>query len=238
MTPPVLPYELAVVHESSSASSLLTCSETIPERRKKAGCQTGEALPVEDPDTWLYRDRTIAMLRRYLRISIEVGRLPSLLGREFFRTRVTSYSVTTFEDAVIFVHDVEKTLEKLDEIQKNVIARIVFQENSQEETARLLNCARRTVVRLFPEAIDRLSELFLEGGLLTRLVKAPPAPESCQGGKKSEIPVSECNRRQIKIWETWRNYPHQLWYSGFVSQKSRNYQDASNASFCFFCKLT
>lgn len=38
-----------------------------------------------DPDLWLYRERTTALLRRYLRISIEVGRLPSLLGRELFR---------------------------------------------------------------------------------------------------------------------------------------------------------
>jgi hypothetical protein len=35
-----------------------------------------------DPDLWLYRERTIALLKRYLRISIEVGRLPSLLGRD------------------------------------------------------------------------------------------------------------------------------------------------------------
>lgn len=42
-----------------------------------------------DPDLWLYRERTIALLKRYLRISIEVGRLPSLLGRELFRSKVS-----------------------------------------------------------------------------------------------------------------------------------------------------
>jgi hypothetical protein len=57
-----------------------------------------------NPDLWLYRDRTVGLLKRYLRYSVEVGRLPSLLGREFFRTRVTSYHAGTFEDAVIFVH--------------------------------------------------------------------------------------------------------------------------------------
>ena len=36
-----------------------------------------------DPDLWLYRERTLGMLRRYQRLSVEVGRLPSLLGREF-----------------------------------------------------------------------------------------------------------------------------------------------------------
>src|SRR5450755_2465766 len=63
-----------------------------------------------DPDLWLYRERTLGMLRRYQRLSVEVGRLPSLLGREFFRTRVTSYHAGTFEDAVIFVHDVARGL--------------------------------------------------------------------------------------------------------------------------------
>ena len=37
-----------------------------------------------DPDIWLYRQRTVGLLKRYLRMSVEVGRLPSLLGREFF----------------------------------------------------------------------------------------------------------------------------------------------------------
>jgi hypothetical protein len=60
-----------------------------------------------------YRRRTIALLRRYARASVEVGRLPSLLGREFFRTRVTSYRMGSFEDIVIFVADMEKAIEKL-----------------------------------------------------------------------------------------------------------------------------
>lgn len=43
----------------------------------------------------IYRSRTVAMLRHYMRYSIETGRLPSLLGREFFRAKVTSYTVVT-----------------------------------------------------------------------------------------------------------------------------------------------
>jgi hypothetical protein len=35
---------------------------------------------------------------------METGRLPSVLGREFFRTHVTSHSLSSFEDVVIFVH--------------------------------------------------------------------------------------------------------------------------------------
>jgi hypothetical protein len=65
------------------------------------GAAVMESTSGANPDLWLYRERTVGMLRRYLRISIEVGRLPSLLGREFFRIRVTSYRVSTFEDAFL-----------------------------------------------------------------------------------------------------------------------------------------
>src|SRR5690349_8784709 len=71
-----------------------------------------------DPDLWLYRERTVALLRRYLRISLEVGRLPSLLGRELFRSKVTSYRMSSFEDGVIFVHDVEHVLDQLNDFFK------------------------------------------------------------------------------------------------------------------------
>ncbi|MFZ0760043.1 MAG: hypothetical protein WAM69_08850 [Candidatus Sulfotelmatobacter sp.] len=50
-----------------------------------------------DPDLWLYRKKTSALLRRYMRWSLEAGRLPSLLGRELFRARITTYTATTFE---------------------------------------------------------------------------------------------------------------------------------------------
>jgi hypothetical protein len=53
-------------------------------------------------DLWPYRRRTVALLRRYGQASVEVGRVPSLLGREFFRSRVSSYTLRNFEDVVIF----------------------------------------------------------------------------------------------------------------------------------------
>jgi len=137
-----------------------------------------------NPDLWLYRDRTVSLLRRYLRFSIEVGRLPSLLGREFFRTRVTSYHAQTFEDAVIFVHDVERSLEELNGTQKLMIGMVVLREYSHEETARLLRCTRRTILRSYLEAVDRTSEIFLEREILAPLPKPEPKPpEACQGGQ-------------------------------------------------------
>jgi hypothetical protein len=131
----------------------------------------------ENPDLLFYRGRTVAILRRYARLSVEVGRLPSLLGREFFRGRVSSYHIATFEDVVIFVHDVERSLEKLDEFAQKLIAKIVLQEYSQEETAALLGCWRRTVGRRYREALDRLSDIFLQGGLLKPLPEPKTEPQ-------------------------------------------------------------
>ena len=149
------------------------------------------AAPPIDPELWLYRERTVGLLKRYFRISIEVGRLPSLLGRELFRSRVTAYRMSSFEDAVIFVHDVEKSLEHLDAFERELIAKIVLQEYSHEETARIMGCWRRTVGRRFPETLDRLSEIFLQGGLLARMPMAKKKPvRSCQEAETSEIFVS------------------------------------------------
>lgn len=177
--------------EEISAIPELACDGEVSTSEERAGnSDMGEEStpgpPPEfgyDPDLWLYRQRTLALLKRYFRLSIEVGRLPSLLGRELFRSKVTSYSVQTFEDAVIFVHDVERILDQLDPMGKDLIAVIVFQDYSQDEAAEVLRCARRTVCRQFPETVDRISELFLEGGLLNRLPARPAMnwePETVQ----------------------------------------------------------
>ena len=144
-----------------------------------------------DPDIWLYRHRTVGLLKRYMRMSVEVGRLPSLLGREIFRSRLSSCRVGTFEDAVIFVHDVERSLEQLDDFEQKLIATIVMQEHTHDEASVILRCWRRTVGRRFSEALDKLNNFFLEGGLLPRLPKTEPRPEkSCQEGENDEIFVS------------------------------------------------
>ena len=124
----------------------------------------------QDPDLWIYRDRTVAMLRKFLHLSLETGRLPSLLGKEIFRMRVTSYRVVTFEDAVIFVHDVESCLERLDEFSRSLIARITLQEYTQAEAAKILHCSRKTIQRLYPDALDQVSAIFLEVGLLKPMI--------------------------------------------------------------------
>ena len=136
-----------------------------------------------------YRQRTVAMLRRYMRYAMETGRLPSLLGREVFRSQVTSYTMVTFEDRVIFVHDMEKCLDRLDEFSRELIARHVLQEHDRWATARLLQCNEKTVRRLTPLALDQLSEILLDVGLLERLDSASGI--SCQGGEKKKTNASD-----------------------------------------------
>jgi predicted DNA-binding protein (UPF0251 family) len=168
------------------------------QEREENGFTNDDATAVGiDPDLWLYRDRTSAMLRRYFRYSIEVGRLPSLLGREFFRTRVTSYRVGTFEDAVIFVHDVERCLDQLDDFERTVIGKVVLQDFSHDEAAQLMGCWRRTVGRRLPEALDHLSDIFLTAGLLARLPTRNLAEEkTCQEAKGNENESSDCEQSE------------------------------------------
>lgn len=145
----------------------------------------------------IYRGRTVAMLRKYMKYSIETGRLPSLVGREFFRSKVTSYTVVTFEDRVIFVHDMETCLGKLDEFSRELIARHILQEHDRFETARLLHCNEKTIRRLTPFVIDQLSEILLDVGLM-ELVEAR-CPNCCQGGKNGPFSVSDCEEGENKF---------------------------------------
>lgn len=135
-----------------------------------------ELLPVvgfhaEEVDWWPYRVRTRALLKRYARASVEVGRIPSLLGREFFRSRVTSYSMGSFEDIVIFVADMEHMLDKLDKMTHKLIAMYIFEDYTISEISRLLHWSERTVERLLHEAIDALSRILLNTGMLEQLPK-------------------------------------------------------------------
>ena len=122
-----------------------------------------------DPDIWLYRKKTTALLRRYMRWSLEAGRVPSVLGRELFRAKITAYTATTFEARVIFLHDVERCLERLQDFDRQIIARVCLQEYDHEAAARILQCNRRTLLRRIPELIDELSEAFLKAELLERI---------------------------------------------------------------------
>jgi hypothetical protein len=130
-----------------------------------------------NPDLWMYRKRTVGLLRRYMRFSIETGRLPSVIGREFFRAKVTAYTATTFEDRVIFVHDVEACLDRLAAFDQKIIARIILQEYDHERAARVLHCHRKTIQRRLPDLLDEISEEFLKVGMLVPVPGGKPDSE-------------------------------------------------------------
>jgi len=141
--------------------------------------------PETAPELAFYRKYTEGLLRRYVRLSMEAGRAPSLLGREMFRAKVTNYRVHGFDDVVIFVHDVERCLAKLDDEQQELIERIALQEYTQEEAARLMGLTARTAVRRYGDALDVLTEVLLERKLLEPMME-------CQGVGSGRKLVKHC----------------------------------------------
>ncbi len=122
------------------------------------------------PELAFYRKYTEAMLTRYVKLSMASGRVPSLLGRELFQGHVTSYNqVHSFEDVVIFVHDMEKCLARLSGVQRQLIKRVALQGYSQGEAAGLLGIGLATLKRHYGATLDDLTRLLLERGMLEPL---------------------------------------------------------------------
>jgi hypothetical protein len=149
-------------------------TQYVPERRREEGTAPvaakkppkaeSEAAPLVS--LGFYRKHTESLLRRYLYASMQVGRAPSILGDPIARGWCSSRTIRTFEDAVIFVLDMEKCLSRLGSLDRMMLSRIVLQEYTQEEAARMLGMAVRTISYKFPMALDRLTEKLLESGLL------------------------------------------------------------------------
>jgi hypothetical protein len=126
--------------------------------------KTTAAVPIVS--LGFYRKHTESLLRRYLYASMQVGRAPNILSDPIARGWCSSRPVRTFEDAVIFVLDVERCLSQLGSLDRMMIYRIVLQEYTQAEAASLMGMGIRTISYKFPAALDRLTEKLLETGLL------------------------------------------------------------------------
>ena len=113
-----------------------------------------------------YRKHTERMLRRYLYASMQVGRSPELLGENVGKGWVSSRKITTFEDALIFVLDIERCINRLNPLDRKIISRVLLQEYSHAETAAILGLSARTVYARLPQAIDRLTEALVTADLL------------------------------------------------------------------------
>ena len=118
------------------------------------------------PDVLFFRAQTLAIVRHFFEISCQEGRLPSILGREFFRAKVSCHGIPSFEEQAVFVHDVEHAMARLSPQSLEVISMVGLYQYSLEEVALLLRRSRTTVVERFTEAVDTLAQIFLTSGLL------------------------------------------------------------------------
>ncbi len=141
------------------------CQEE-PAERCEAKAAVRAAADGPEISLAFYRKHTESMLRRYLYASMQVGRAPSILGEPIARGWASSRPIRTFEDAVIFVLDVETCLNQLGSLDRQLLCRIVIQEYTQAEAATLLGMSVRTISYKFPLALDRLTQKLLKTGLL------------------------------------------------------------------------
>jgi hypothetical protein len=119
-----------------------------------------------EPELAFYRKYTEALLVRYMRLSTEAGRVPSLMGRELFQGNVTHCKTHGFDDVVNFVHDVETCLSVLSPGQRALVRRISLQGYTTVEASAMLGIGLRTVNRHYATALDRLTGMFVERRML------------------------------------------------------------------------
>lgn len=141
-------------------------------------CVLGTATAVAEPalPVWrsrpvgggvaFYRRHTEAILHRYLRTALDLGRSPSVVANIVFRGRASNCRIRSFEDALIFVLDVEKCLRRLNHLEQSLVARIALEDYSVLEAAAITGESLRSVGRIYGTALDRLTQMFLEYGLL------------------------------------------------------------------------
>ena len=110
--------------------------------------------------------RHSAIVRHFFEIASQIGRLPSILGREFFRAKVSHHAIPSFEEQAVFVHDVEAALARLSERDGELIALVGLFHYSMDDVATMLGRSRSYVAQHFADSVDQLAEIFLETGLL------------------------------------------------------------------------
>ena len=132
-------------------------------RKKRTETEHWES---ERTDLQFFRSQTIGIVRHFFEIASQIGRMPSILGREFFRARVSHHAIPSFEEQAVFVHDVERALSKLNETDAEVLALVGLFQFTLDDVATILGRSPSGVAKRYHKSIDHLAEIFLESRLL------------------------------------------------------------------------
>lgn len=178
----MMPARISVVVHASQERSQADGDGNFRDDARSDSVDPGRCAPWSEGHTTcnplaIYRNHTVVLLRKYFRMSLEIGRMPSLLGGELFRAKVTAYQVHTFEDSVIFVHDMEQCLAKLDALSRLLIGKIILQEFTREEMAAELRVHERHLRRRLLDGLDRLTRILLRAELLDDCYGEASLPE-------------------------------------------------------------
>ena len=134
-----------------------------PRKSQKVEMEEWES---ERTDLQFFRAQTMGIVQHFFEIASQIGRLPSILGREFFRAKISHHAIPSFEEQAVFVCDVARALEKLNETDGEVVALVGLFHFSLDDVAAMLGRSRTGVYTRYSDSIDQLSEIFLETGLL------------------------------------------------------------------------
>jgi DNA-directed RNA polymerase specialized sigma24 family protein len=114
------------------------------------------------------RSYTRTMIRRYVLARYQAARIFSCLDASKFSGsgRASARPIRTFEDALVFVIDMDRCMESLSPTDLELLKRTHIQEFTEAETACLMGMSTRTVSTKAKVALDRLTQRLIDSGLL------------------------------------------------------------------------
>ncbi len=188
----------------------------VPTRKRRRNQPPEQAVAFDpEPETVCYRGQALAIVRHFFEMSCQLGRLPSILGREFFRAKVSHHAIPSFEDQALFAHDIEQSLGRLDEDEKTVLTLVGLYDLNLDEAAEILHWSSGYISQRFGEALARLTQIFLDMGILRR-----DHPDRRQSQMKSrKLPPSA--RPPKKPCASVRRAPHSAihWRGGALPRR-------------------
>jgi DNA-directed RNA polymerase specialized sigma24 family protein len=136
-----------------------------PSKRKKAPRPIEVAEDDLSIELIALRPYTHTLLRRYVYARYQAARVFSCLNSRL-DGRASSRPIRTFEDALVFVIDMDRCLAALPSLDREILRRTLMQNYTQDEMATLLGMSPRTVSYKFSLALDRLTQRCIESQLL------------------------------------------------------------------------